>query len=47
MAVYILQVIFQRRDGIKVTLMQLGKSLAGLLDEETDHALHMFHQRHR
>ncbi|KAL8586127.1 hypothetical protein ACOMHN_065090 [Nucella lapillus] len=40
------QVDFRRRDGVGVTLMRLGLSLSDLVDQETDHALHMFHTHH-
>ncbi|KAK7488513.1 hypothetical protein BaRGS_00020298, partial [Batillaria attramentaria] len=42
----VMKIVFERRDGVSVTIMELGKSLMGLLEAETSDTLHMFHQPH-
>ncbi|XP_012944667.1 uncharacterized protein LOC101860854 [Aplysia californica] len=40
------QISFERRDGVSLKLMTLGKSLSNLLEQETSTNLHLFHHSH-
>lgn len=40
------QIIMYRSDGIEVTMMQLGKSLAATLEAESDSNVHTLHRPH-
>ncbi|GFN83053.1 protein disulfide-isomerase [Plakobranchus ocellatus] len=41
------KVTFERRDGVSVNLMRLGKSMHKLIEEETSSDLHLFHNPHQ